>query len=196
MRKVVGVCVLSLCVIIMSWLYHSNVEGQGTNSLRKVRQSLVQRQHIEQRLQRLDEGQASPLLRVLGEDISALQIRLAEYLSGDATTSGFSESPLRYTQSILAKSLSTASLDVDIDKKIQAIRILRLDVQVQLAHSQEFVKVLGGIYSEVGGWPMEVLACDVQRVPIQRLNVRCLMDIYHWSIGKESAVRKNRKFRQ
>lgn len=189
MRKVVGACVLSLCVIIMSWLYHSDVEGQGAHSLHKVRQSLVQRQHIEQRLQRLDEGQASPLLRMLGEDISALQIRIAEYLSGDVMASGLSESPLKYTQSILAKPLSIASLDVDIDKKIQAIRILRLDIQVQLAHSQEFVKVLGGIYSQVGGWPMEVLACDVQRMPIQRLNVRCLMDIYHWSISKESAIR-------
>ena len=187
MIRIVAVFVLSLSVIFASWAYYFHVEDLQLRSSGKVRQATVQRQHAEQRLRRLGDGHTSPLLNVLGEDISALQIRLAEYLAGVGTASESADKQFMYEQSLLARSLSTDGLVDSPDTHIQAIRILRLDVKAQLAHTQKFIGLLRGIQSQIGGWPVSVHTCDLQRLPVQLLNARCVIDIYHWSVHRDEA---------
>lgn len=170
---------LSVSIVLFSWLYYSSVEAQKILLAGQVRQSMVQRQHAEQRLTRLHDGVARPLLGVLGEDISSVQIRIAEYLK--RTSADTPDNQLIYEQSLLAHRLSTDTLESVTEPFTTSVHILRLDIQLQLAHAKAFLELMQALKTEVGGWPLEVRACDLQKLPVKRLDVQCVMDIYHWA---------------
>ncbi|MFK7995224.1 MAG: hypothetical protein AB8B87_13860 [Granulosicoccus sp.] len=180
MLKAIAAGTLSLCVLLISCFHYFNLERKNAISSSSVRQSMVQRQHAEQRLSRLNDGAVNPLLSVLGEDVSALQIRIAEFLSPSGVESTTNQ--LMYDQSLLAESLPTDTLLTIADTPIEEIRILRLDLQAQFSNEQEFLAMLDAIRVEIGGWPVEVRACDLGRMPMPSIKARCVLDIYHWTV--------------
>ncbi|MFK8081899.1 MAG: hypothetical protein AB8B97_16555 [Granulosicoccus sp.] len=184
MIRSVLVFTVSICIVVVSWVYQDRVQELRLDSSSQARHLMVKRQHAEQRLARLKDGLSRPLLSALGEDVSAVQIRIAEYL----TDSKFAldDRALKYEQSLLPHRLSTDAIDTITSSTVPAVQVLRLDVQLRLAHAQEFLSFIEDIKSEVAGWPLEVRACDLQKTPVQNLDARCVMDIYHWSaIGNE-----------
>ncbi len=169
--------VLSVSVLCVS-LYSTRSTKQASlvaaSELRKLR---VEQQDAELYVHTLNNGQTLPLLRVLGEDVTSLQVRLAEFLSGSVESGG---AVVAYEQSLLGHSVQVGGLpDVPVNSDVD-IQIIRLDVQTNLAHAPALVSLLSQLKASAGGWPANVRACDVQRVPTQQLRVQCVVDIYYW----------------
>ena len=160
-------------------MYYASVDEDKVRSAQTLRNHRVDHQHAEQRSRKLNDSAQSQLLSRLGEDVSALQIRLVEYLS-DLALNGNDFAPV-YEQTLIKEPLLIDSAQNGVNASRLVVHILRLDVQLQLSHGREFIQLVKGINSEIGGWPFEVRACDLQRIPLNALNIRCVFDIYHWS---------------
>lgn len=172
------VWVVSLCVTAFSW-HHFQANKKHSNRLNlQMQQSMVFMQDAEQRLHRLKTGAADPLLTVLGEDVTDLQIRLSESFSG----SGFHGVQLitAFKQSLL----TPIELEVDVydsvSTNIKNVDILRLDIQASLRHASQFLELIQDLYKATGGWPLEVRACNIRRMPSRTLDAQCVLDIYYW----------------
>ena len=171
---------VSVCIILGSWLFFLKTENQIASAVDQLRYTKVLLQRAEQELQRLGDASTHPLTRIAGEDIDNLQIRLAEFLqqypsSGDVSL-------LAFEQSVLAASLPTAGLADDDGELPSVIQILRLDVEAVVVHAPALLALLDELEMTVAGWPVDVRACDIHRTPLQRLNARCVMDIYFWKM--------------
>lgn len=179
MFKPVLVSLISLCVIGFSWYYNCISERDIKQIGDQMQRTMVDLQHAEQRLQRLNKTVAPPLLDVLGEDLVDLQIRLSEQLVR-WRRDGY-RLITSYEQLMLPRP-SGEKRDYEIaGLKIEDIQILRLDVQAMMKHAQDILSFVHDLKRATGGWPSEVRACDVQRMPTDSLDARCVLDIYFWA---------------
>lgn len=172
------IAVISGCIIVISYLYYQSAEEKVSRATDQLRHSRVLLQRAEQQLQRLNDARMHHLSRTVGEDIDLVQIRLAEFLrqypaSDDVSVQAFE-------QSMLPVSISTAS-DTETDGLFpEFIKILRLNVDVTILHAPALITLLDELEKTIGGWPMDVRACDIRKTAQFRLNARCVVDIYYW----------------
>ena len=169
-------------------------------------------QHTEQQLYRLEKDASKPLLTVLGEDVTTLQIRLAEFLTGSkiditdaveirqvkgqALTSNDSDDSensvvgdeasrvvVAYEQYVLPDAVQLSGDIGGATLSNYKVRILRLDVQLQTAHAPHLLGFIQQLETATGGWPMDVRACEVHRSVRVGLSSQCVVDIYHWTVS-------------
>lgn len=194
-------------VVVAAWFYfqHSEMQLQGSNV--QIREARVDLQNVEQQLYSLKHDGAHPLLRVLGEDVTSLQIRIAEFLkhseakphstgkhmpnSGDVQAAdgarhgraASDESNIvvtAYEQSLLAPRDLTVSVSDDALWGTHEVFVLRLDVKLKTAHAPQLLTFFKHLEKAVSGWPVDVRACEINRSVAAGLATRCIVDVYHW----------------
>lgn len=172
------ITVISGCIILISYLYYQSTEEEVSRATDQLRHSRILLQRAERQLQRLNDAGVHRLSRTVGEDVDVVQIRLAEFLrqypiSDDVSVQAFE-------QSILPVFISTASDTETDDRFPEFVKILRLNVDVSISHAPALLALLEELEQTLGGWPMDVRACDIRKTPQSRLNARCVVDIYYW----------------
>lgn len=172
------IALISVCIILFSWLYYRAIESQVFSATGQLRHSHVLLQRAEQQLQRLSDAGTNPLTRTVGEQVEHIQIRLAEFLrlypeSDDVSVRAFE-------QSMLPVSLYTVGTTEHEGALPEFIQILRLNIDVSVSHAPALLTLLDEIEQTIAGWPVDVRACDIRKTPLSRLNSRCVMDIYYW----------------
>ena len=201
-----------LIVAIATWFYFQNTQKQLIVSINQIRDARVQLQHTEQQLYRLEEEASKPLLTVLGEDVTTLQIRLAEFLTsskidvidtietrrvyGQALSSNDSDDSengvvgeeasgvvVAYEQYLLPDAAPLSGEVSGVTLNKYKVRVLRLDVQLKTAHAPHLLGFIQQLETATGGWPMDVRACEVHRSVQMGLSSRCIVDIYHWTVS-------------
>lgn len=173
------IIVVSLCVMCASWYSEQNVKRHARDAAYQLRTLRIEQQDAEQYLQTLKNGHAHPLLQVLGEDVTSLQLRLAQFLSSNVESRTVI---VAYEQSLLQDGLVLDEFSEFSVFSNQDVQILRLDVEASLAHAPEWLNLLWQLNANAAGWPMDVRACDAQRMPTRNLSVRCIVDIYFWKL--------------
>jgi len=172
------IAVMSGCIILISYLYYQSTKEQVSRATDQLRHSRILLQRAERQLQRLNDARVHRLSRIVGEDVDVIQIRLAEFLRQYPTSDD--ASVLAFEQGILPVSISTAS-DTETDDLLpEFVKILRLNVDVSISHAPALLALLDELEQTIGGWPMDVRACDIRKTPQSRLNASCVVDIYHW----------------
>ena len=208
-RSVVNLLALvALVAVAAAWYFQQQSEAQLLLAIHQTREARVRLQQTEQQLYKLANDSANPLLTILGEDVMALQIRVAEFLkrshglpddsneqfqdSDHRSTDGTAASAVAvsqtsavvvaYEQSLLTDPVSFSDDGGDATWYAQEVRVLRLDVQIQTAHAPQLLGFLGKLDTVVNGWPVEVRACELHRSVRTGLDARCIVDIYHWAV--------------
>ena len=178
MIKPIIVVAISLSVLVAA-LFFKGESGKGQQEATQLlRASMVQMQNAQQDMQRVESDGTNPLLAVLGEDISALQIRIAEALAniridGEPVT-------VTFKQSVLDTSLDIANSQMIADAASYPVEVLRVDLQATLSHTPYLLRFLKSVRLAATGWPSDVRACAIDRINKQALNIHCVLDIYHW----------------
>ncbi len=180
MLRSIVIIVVSVSVLCVVWFNRMTVAEDEIKATSHLRQLRIDQQVVEQHVHTLGKGQTHPLMQVLGEDVTHLQVRLAQYLSDETADEGVI---VAYEQSLLGQGFTVSELsDVSVSSDIE-ILILRLDVQANVAHAPELLALLRRLSASTDGWPVDVRACSIQRLPSQQLATQCVVDIYFWEAG-------------
>lgn len=178
MRTLILTSLISVFVMLGCAVQWQSTTRRVASSTEQVRRSLVDLQQAQQQLGRLNAAQAEPLLDVLGEGVTDLQIRLSETLTNWKTSGNHWIAA--YEQSLLPHAIVDGGIDNGVNQMIDKVGVLRLDLHAHLKHVPALLRLLDDVQLATGGWPSEVRACDVRRMPVQGLSARCVVDIYHW----------------
>ena len=175
------VCAACLGVAFLVWIYALEVHENKENVAKDVRRLLVSTQDSERRLQRITRGRAHPLTEVFGEGRDDLQLRIAGVLSG--LEEFHSENVLNFKQSVHVEAIAFNAELESLKEMFDGIDILRVDFETVVGNGKAFLYLMASIDKKLGGWPSEIRACDIQTTSGQKLAVRCVLDIFYWSVN-------------
>lgn len=177
MSKSIVINLVALGLLIGLFFVNRTIDERVEVSHEKLRLGLIDRQWDQLRFQRLSEEPVNSFVNIVGEDISSLQVRIAELLTGP---SSHSEHVVRYEQRVLPELVShDAFLVVPLHNDIK-IQIVRLSLALQVPHGPYLLDWLQRVVKSTGGWPSDIRSCDVRKFMSVGLLADCVLDIYYW----------------
>jgi len=178
LRSSLLIILVALCVVVAAWKYDAFASQSSVVASTDLRDTSVDLQQARQWHHRLLEGKEDSLLDVLGEEISLTQIRLANHLSGQANSA--LNGVVDYEQSLLQPDRVRVSQPMLAMPASDTLSVIRLDFTAQLSNGADFISLLGQLGKVIGGWPFTINGCSITRLPMQILQARCVVDIFHW----------------
>ena len=151
---------------------------QTAFAMMELRDASIELQQARLRVRQLEENGDRVLLQHLGEHVSVLQIRLADFLSSVSQSSLFSG--VTYEQVLLPPGESHGGLKDDAAVFNRYVNVVRLNLTVRLSDGDQLIQLLTKLRAVLGGWPVNIRGCDVRRMPAQALESQCVLDVYHW----------------
>lgn len=173
---------MATCLIVAALFLHRYVDMRVAESAETLRLALVEKQRYQIRWQRIIKEGKGTFINSIGEDISSLQVRVAEFLAEDSSNS---EKLVSYEQRLLSQSLNYQDLiSVPAHGDVH-MQTLRLNLELQVRHAPLLLDWISRLAASVGGWPAEIRSCDVLKRVSSGLLASCTMDIYHWQFHRD-----------
>lgn len=183
MSQSIVVNLTALCFLIGLLFLNRVIDERVIASHEKLRLDLVARQWNQMRVQRLSEASETSFVNVVGEDITILQVRIAEFLT---SSESHSDHVLRYEQRVLSEQVGhNGFLVVPLDSDFK-IEIVRLSLALTVPHGPYLLDWLQRVGNSAGGWPSEIRSCDVRKAIPAGLLADCILDIYHWQFNSDA----------
>lgn len=182
MSQAIVVCLGALCVLAALLFVNKTINGHVNESHEKLRLELVASQWNDLRVQRLSEETENLFVDTVGEDISSLQVRIAELLTSADKSS---EHVVKYEQRVLPEAVDhDAFLVVPLHNDFR-IKIVRLSLSLQVPHGPYLLDWLQWVSKGTGGWPSDIRSCDIRKAMQAGLLADCVLDIYHWQMNSD-----------
>jgi len=159
---------------------------QNTERLRILR---VEEQRLAQAVSRLQSARADSSLNNFDIGLNGVRINLLEALELLSETQGVMtvRYELHAQPFILGPASDERSMDVLTASGSASMTRLRISLQLRLLHSAVLVDVLDRIRHAAESWPLDVRACELQRIVKQTgIDVQCAIDIVHWAIEADA----------
>ena len=159
-------CVLSVMVVYFTFDFKGNVSTDKET----LRQARIELQRLQQTIKYLENAKYTDLITSLEASLNELKISVAEFVSNEHEFAHISEVvfQLEPREAVL------------LPQHSYPIHSIRMNVKFKAASVAVLANYLQSLGNSVSPWPIEVRACDIHRLLVNKILANCFLDIHYW----------------
>lgn len=161
--------VLFICSVLLAYV-SGDLSSSAQQAAEKLREKRIQLQGLQQSVAVLENDDFKDVVENLDSEINDIKINLAEYIAANNLQAGVSNVSYQLDYRNIKR----------LPQKKYPIRRFRLDLTFNATSAMVIVEFIQRTTDAVSPWPVEVRACDIDRLLAVSLWVHCVLDIHYW----------------